>query len=1066
MNKQNRNNPESDRQGHQWIYNLLNIKAGEGKPVLLLILFSFFIGLALTFYFTASNAIFIKHFEPRMISISFIVSGLAVYLSWLLLTQIDRRLPISARFIVKFILVLLSVIAISIGTWLNDSDTMAFILFTFVRVLVYISLVTFWGLAGKLFNLRQGKRIFGLIGAGEVISIIIGYFSVPVVLNFIKTPSLLFISSTALFICFLIVLLITRKFKKEIQASEGNTSAVPDQDKKQWRYSSLVRKPYFSLISVMALLPIFGYLFVDFMFLRQTKFEFQNDQETIARFFGYVLGFVAVVELIFKMFVSGRLLNKYGLKPSMLTLPLSLLLSTAMAAIFGILYGPAGIFFAFIVFSRLLERSIRGAIYEPAFQLLYQPVPSEQRLAFQSQIEGIPKALGTIFTGGILLLFSIIPGLNLVHYNFFFLLVIGIWIFYAIRMYRAYRGRIQEILSTQKAGIDETTVVASERSISMIFQAILDKGAIHFKRLFRLIDEIEPVKATQILLELLKRAPVPVKTEILRYIEQKQVIAAREALSDLAQNPRDKELASLIDSALVEIRMAETYSIDLLSNLARSGDAEEREVAARLLAHSPRYQTIKILSDLLRDHHPAVRKTALVTSGKVKRIELWPRIVENLRFHEYRYTAFSAIKNIGEPIINELEDLFRKTGNNIAAQVLIIRLYGQIGGERALGFLRTKINYPDIDIQMEVLTALSLLNYKAHHQEKVLVKQTIERTIETMVWIMASLQDISEDIRTTYLQNSLQTELSEKKEQIFLLLSLIYDAPTIRLIRKNIESGNTQSKIFALEVSDMTVSGEIKEVLLPIFDDISIQERLALFRFRFPQQKLDLLERCIDIINKDYNLIRKWTKACAIELLIHFEKEVSTEVLRANLVNPSGMISETAAWVLHSKDQEQFFDVLAVQRPENKLKLEPVTKKLGLDKTFIEKLLITEKTESLKIHGMFNGLPDHLLAEIALTSEDVTLGQNQLIPFDSSGRSSLGVLLSGQIIAGPSRKPSRIYKSGDILFMDPDGSVTKDEGFTATEQSILIRIDMDLILGLIREYPYFTKRFLEWYIIN
>ncbi len=87
------------------------------------------------------------------------------------------------------------------------------------------------------------------------------------------------------------------------------------------------------LISLMALLPIFGYLFVDFLFLAQTKNEFANNPETIAGFFGVFLGFVAIIELVFKL-ISGRFLNKYGLKPSLISLPLILLSGVLMAASF------------------------------------------------------------------------------------------------------------------------------------------------------------------------------------------------------------------------------------------------------------------------------------------------------------------------------------------------------------------------------------------------------------------------------------------------------------------------------------------------------------------------------------------------------------------------------------------------------------------------------------------------------------------------------------------------------------------------------------------------------------
>jgi hypothetical protein len=371
-----------------------------------------------------------------------------------------------------------------------------------------------------------------------------------------------------------------------------------------------------------------------------------------------------------------------------------------------------------------------------------------------------------------------------------------------------------------------------------------------------------------------------------------------------------------------------------------------------------------------------------------------------------------------------------------------------------------------LDIRLEVLLALSALNYHADHQEMILIKQTIEKNIGIMVWIMASIQDISQDVRASYLTNALQVELTEKKEMIFLLLSLIYDAHIIRLVRENIESGKNESKIFALEVSDMTVSAEIKEVLLPLFDDISNQERLALLRYRFPQQALGILERLNDIINKDYNEIRTWTKACAIELLIHFDKEEVMGILRANLVNPSRMISETAGWVLHALDPEQYFEILSLQKTENKLRLEPVTRKLGMERSFRERLLIAEKTESLKAHPMFRSIPIYLLADIAHLSQDVRLDRSQPLKSDSDGFSAMGLVLFGQMQEISGKKTGKSFRKGDFIMLEKDLLPAKDTYYIAAEDSLILLINMESIRDLIREYPDFTKAFLDWFAIR
>ncbi len=848
----------------EWFTKILNIRREEFKPVLLMMTFSFFIGLSLTFYFTASNAIFLKHFPPRMIPVSFIASGIIVYLAWWLFSKMDKRASLSLQVTVKFIFVFLSVLAISIGVWARDSSVLAFILYTWVRVMVYITLVNFWGLAGRIFNIRQGKRIFSLISVGEVVSIIIGYFSIPFILKVIRVSDVLFLASGSLFICVVVVIVIFRTFKTQLPA--GRPQPPKAVVASEWNYWNLLRKPYFRLISLMALLPIFGYLFVDYLFLAQLKREFVNDPTTIARFLGIFLGFLAVLELLFKLF-SGRILNRYGLKPSLLALPVILLFSIFMAAVFGTVYGMVGMFFSFIALARLFERSIRGSVYEPGFQLLYQPVPTEQRLPFQNQIEGIPKASGTVLTGVVILVFSAIPWFNLVWFNWLFILVLGFWIWTALKMYEEYRNMIKGKLSDlKKAGEREDDPMAS-----VIRSAFSHAREDQYPLLTGFFAKSQPAGI-------------------------------------------DRALEGTPAAGLFKDSSKEEKSFAYLTDLARSGEVWERVEAARLLGTSARYNTYKLLISLLKDPEPSVRKAALIASGHIRRVELWPWIIENLAVPEFAHTAGIAARMIGEPIIRDADRFFDRMGHLPETQLRILKVYRDIGGPEAVKKLRDKMFHPNHNIRFQALLSLSNLQYHASPSEIPFIKQIVEDTVESMVWTMASLADIGGGRETLNLQQALLQEIEEKKEHLFLLLSLLYDSKTIGHIREHIESSDKNAKIYALEISDMMISDDIKELFLPVFEDLPIQERLHRFSVRFPQERLPVPERLCEIINKDYSKINRWTKASAIDMLSRIpsaDPVTVRELLAANLVNPDPLLDELAAWALFSKHREYYDETMA-----------------------------------------------------------------------------------------------------------------------------------------------------------
>ena len=870
-------------------------------------LFSFFIGMSISFYFTASNAIFLKHFKPKMIPVSFIASGIIIYLAWWIFSHIDKKISLYYQVVIKFLFVFLSVLAISIGVYAFDSGWITFIMYTWVRLMVYITLVNFWGVAGRLFNVRQGKRIFALISIGEVVSYMVGYLSIPLILKFLNTPNLLFLASLSLFFCLIMVLIIFTTFKDQLQSGIIKSANADKSSQSDWNYWNLLKKPYFRIISLMALLPIFGYLFVDFLFLAQTKVEFANNPQDIARFLAIFLGSLAFLEILLKL-VSGRFLNKYGLRPSLLSLPIILVFSIILAAVFGALYGPIGMFFSFIALARLFERSIRGAVYEPAFQLLYQPVPTEQRLPFQNQIEGIPKASGTVITGAVILIFSIFPFITLVHYTWIFIVVLGLWIWVAFKMYEEYRNMLKTKLSEMKVSI----LNEQDPMVTLIMQTFSDAKAGHLQKLTDFFDMVAPASFKM----------------------------AGKEIASLSTNEQKRE-------------EGEDYTFEYMVDIARSDKVRERLMAAHLLGSSGRYNTYKLLINLINDDDPGVRKAAIIAAGKIKRVELWPHIIENLLIPENSHSAGEAIKIIGEPILQELNRFFDKINTQKPIQQKIIRLFEAIKGENSIKYLREKIYHPDNDIRFQVLLSLSNLEYHASATEIAFIKQTIEDSVETLVWIMASLNDLTANIDTLTIRQALLQELEDKKEHIFLLLSLLYDSKTIGHIREYIESKDTNAKIYALEISDMTISDDIKEMFFPIFEDLSIQERLYRFSQRFPQEKMTFIDRLEDIISKDYSQINRWTKACAIEALSKISNDDSLqteELLAANIVNSDPLLGELAAWILYTKFRNYYLDTMARFEKKETIQLSKIVNKIHLrekntDKLIYEKVCLLKSTE-------------------------------------------------------------------------------------------------------------------------
>jgi hypothetical protein len=499
----------------------------------------------------------------------------------------------------------------------------------------------------------------------------------------------------------------------------------------------------------------------------------------------------------------------------------------------------------------------------------------------------------------------------------------------------------------------------------------------------------------------------------------------------------------------------EKIDFNSLSKLALSGKTEDKILASELLSFSGRFNTYKILIDLLQDENADVRKAALIASGDLKKSELWPYIIKNLADERFSNTASSAIRTIGEPILGELDIYFNKvmTGNHV--RVNIINLYLSIGGQKAIDLLRNKINYPDENIRQNALLALSMLEYTASRSEITFIKAEIDEEISMIVWTMASLTDLEKYDHGRDLCNALKYELEQKKKNIFLLLSLIYESKTIKTIRDNFENGSSEARAFALEIIDLTVSDEIKETLLPLLDDFSYQDCLRIYADGFPQQKLSVKERLPDIINKNYLKVNRWTKACAIELLKYFSDV--EQILAANIVNPDPLLMETAVVTFYSVNKTALFEKEKVLKKEDRERITGVIEKLEFLNTPFN--LQIDKIKSLKNTDYFSGIPELDLINLADHADEIHLDRAEVTVFNKNDQKNIYCVINGHV---------DLYSDGTFVKSLYKGSVFWDARnenkmleFRAIVDSSLLNIPSDLVYALMVNQSEFTEKIID-----
>jgi len=522
-------------------------------------------------------------------------------------------------------------------------------------------------------------------------------------------------------------------------------------------------------------------------------------------------------------------------------------------------------------------------------------------MLLQSKTEGAAKSSGNILAGLLLLTFSSLPFLSLLHINAIFLMIALFWFYISGRMYREYRNKLREVLKLEQEEIRPASLI--KNNVALLRERITHIQPERISILLKIIEQVTPTYSDSLLIFYLKEKGLTHFPEILEWIQKKNLVILLPMIE--SKEIKIHEESPQINEIIDYLRELSQIPLEDLIIMSESTDAEERKRAAILLGYSGRYNAFRPFINLLLDSDSDVREAALIGASRIKRVELWPLVIENLAIPDYSNEAASVIRIIKDPIIPELDHYFNKFSKNKSFQIRVIRLWERIGGDQSIHYIRDKLAYPDKTIRAQAIHSLKNLNYKATPLEQSLIKQSLEDSIAVMVWIIASLLDIQNFSGAKTLIAALGYELDNKREQIFSILSLLYDSQTISIIRENVEQGSSDSRGYALEICDMIISQEIKDLVIPIFDDLTLKERLNKYHANFPQPKKNLVERLLDIVAKDFTEINYWTKALALNILGKVNDRKALGGLAAMVYHSDEFLSECAFISLATIDPDR-----------------------------------------------------------------------------------------------------------------------------------------------------------------
>ncbi|SMB98302.1 putative transcriptional regulator, Crp/Fnr family [Hymenobacter roseosalivarius DSM 11622] len=522
-------------------YSLIGVRATEVKTVWLFFLHNFLLGIGTILVYVSANVILLENNPERNLPLAYGLAALAMMGAGKAYTYFEHRLPLQ-RLAVR---VLLAVVAftgvISVLVAVGSSVAAAVAIMAGYRVIYLLTNLEFWGVSAVVFDVRQSKRLFGLIGSGDMPAKALGAILALLVHAHTDLLFLLLLAFGAY-----VGALYTLRATLSSHAVEARPTPRPQRltglapGLQRWfGESQLVLSTCLSITAISAVTA--G---VEYSFFVNVKHKF-HDQATVMRYVSSVLIITYLLAMIFKMLLSQKALERVGIRRMLVALPAALLVGLL---VFGALWqGGANDSVLLLYFCGLylgLE-VLRRAVFDPVFLVLFQPLSPPERLRAHTRAKGFYEPLGMALGGILLFMLHDQPALSAwAPFVWMGLFAAGA-LFFVHRTYGHYMAELQHALGRRFGNSAATETLPDEllsedqlsvglAEIPELIEALQDKT--QRRAATRRLRQLGPAA----LPELLETLSVPDTSDVLvRRVAQlcARLPASREALVALTRQP-------------------------------------------------------------------------------------------------------------------------------------------------------------------------------------------------------------------------------------------------------------------------------------------------------------------------------------------------------------------------------------------------------------------------------------------------------------------------------------------------------------------------------------------------
>ncbi len=930
---------------------LFDVREGEGLKSSLMFAYIFLLISSLLILKPVRQSLFLVKFGYEKLPYVYMLMALFGGLVAWLLSKHTKKVRLDVLIITTIIISILSLFIFWI--LLHSGYEGGWFLYAFyiwVGVFGVTAAAHFWILANHIFNAREAKRLFGLIGAGAICGGIAGGYLTNYLAPRLRTENLIFFCIGFLFICVGLIWVVWNKTGRGSQ-KEGYRGRRPEQ-------AESTDNPLKLILNSRHLVYLTGIIGVSVVVANLVDYQFQavasrtiTEADRLTAFFGFWLSTFNLVSLGLQLFLTGKIMKYFGVAVSLFFLPVVLFFGAMVILVHPALWSAILIKFG--------DGSMKHSINRAGSELLALPIPAQIKSRAKAFIDIFIRNFAEGF-GGLLIAMTIGLGFAVRHVSLFIIGLLAFWI-YMILLVR------QEYINSFRLAIEKRTIQIEQESLNLqdaaVFNSFLKvlEGSNERQILYvlNLLTDVENKELVPYLKKLIKHPSDEIRALVLRMahaydglnmsseaeslLDTGDQIVQTEAVRYLCQAAAEKveklktflyhDDPSLRCTAMIyasqewktnkefrkEVDM-KSLIVEMFKTL-RKGDveAELRECIkiniAKVLGDVDNPELYPYLYMLLNDESQAVVKEAATSAGKITSKEFMPILIKHLITREVRPFSRAALAEYGEEIIDPLISYLESPAEDIRIRLAIPKVLSLIGSQKSVSLLTNNLDQRDLFLRYEIMKALNKLRarFPLLRFDKTFIEAQVSEEMtrynrllsilirENLILSAMKAGDSSPDERDEIikarklLSDALEEKLEEILEIIFRLLGLKYPAKDMYDAYLGVKSDRPNLRADAIEFLDNILETSLKRILIPIIETsprkISLKYAQKLLGVPIPTE-----DECIDIILHGED---NWLKVCTLYLIARINYNKANTIIAKLVDDPDPTVRESARYCLH-----------------------------------------------------------------------------------------------------------------------------------------------------------------------